>query len=222
MNVLTRLLATAALIGGLGLGAASPASATGELGLSWDGTSWHPRLDGQLFSTSQLWVPGDTDTQSLLVRNRSQDPATLVVEAVADGFEGWLGAGDLMVQAKIGSGDWVGLTKLTDGFELTSDLPSGESTEVDVRAVFDAASTNWTQDRSVRFDFAVTLSQATTGDGDTGEDEGGDVDDTAGELPGTGAPVIGPFLLGAAILIGIGLGLLARRRRTDDEEVANA
>lgn len=220
-----RHVAVAILIGtGLAVSGSVIASAQNahQTGLSWTGTSWASSLSGELFDSSRRWVPGDSATKSFHVRNQSNDRATLTVTARSTGDTRWVRTGDLAVEARIGSGGWVGLDRLADGYQSTSALDAGADLGVAVRAVFDRASTNPTQGRELNLDFTATLTDASTSSGnpETGNPGNGNPEnpEAGGELPNTGASDNRLSLILASLMIGVGLALIIGRRRSEDNE----
>jgi hypothetical protein len=119
--------------------------------------------------------------------------------------------------------------------ELTSRILGRLGTvRVDVRAVFDPASVNQSQAKSVALTFFVTLAEATpsatpspghgdesddSDDSDSDDSDESDDSDDNGVLPGSGSSLRPEVLWVAAILIGGGLAIARRARREDSADV---
>lgn len=206
--------------------AAAPAQAAGELELSLDGTTWTQSIAGPLFDESMRWVPGDSETASFFIRNNGGSNGTLTVDILSSQFGDLLDSGDLHITARGGGGDW---TDVSDGAQhrllSATDVAEGEVAEIKVDVSFDAASNNSTQLRAADLNFRVTLSESLPvnptglGDNDGGDGEGaGDNNDVMG-LPGTGAMDVRWFLTIGAILVGVGLAFVSRRREEGEGNV---
>jgi LPXTG-motif cell wall-anchored protein len=187
---------------------AGPARADTRVGLSTDGKTWSQALTKPLFDPAMRWVPGDSRISSFHVRNQAGTGAELRVAIHSDDQHDLLANDDIRLEARAAGGDWAVLANTATAKMLNTDaLGVGESTRVDLRATFDAASTNQSQTSAVALRFQVTLSQAGP-KAPSGSPGGG-----TGILPATGAP-FGPWVvwLGAA-LTGAGLALVRRSRR---------
>jgi len=178
------------------LGPAAVAGRPGVVAVSTDGVHWSSGLATPLFDSQARWVPGDRRTATFFVRNGGPSAATLrlQVRAVADEL---VETRDLRFAARSDGGSWTALPQDEASAVLrVAPLPTGEQSRIDVRAAFDPASTNRSQQLSSELWFVVRLTDARTEQGD---------------LPATGAPVVAPVLLLAGALIGAGAGLLRRR-----------
>ncbi len=212
-----RSLAASAALATLGVvGAAAPASADDEIGLSRDGVSWTRQLDAPLFDDAFLWVPGDVEEESFLVRNDGPSDGELVVDVVAEDPDGLLASDAFLLEARVGTGEWVevnvGTTDLTPA---VLDVPEGQRSRVTVRGTF-APETTDHMDEIAPFRVRVTLSE----DGDVGgeDDDDGEVGGQDG-LPDTGSPLGAGVIWVAAALIGAGIALV-RPTRDRRREVA--
>ena len=216
----------------------SPASAApGRLGLSWDGQAWSPTLSGTLFARAgspSTWIPGDTDTQTFYVGNRSGDDATLAVQYLLPPST-LPSARDLQLSVRVGGGAWHSLAPGADWTNVqVSGLAAGRSTAVSVRGILDWAAPNTSQNQTAPVDFRVQLAsiEADTSAGSNGGSGGqgsGDPDadhadagHAAGGLAATGAPEL-RWLVGLSIVCLVG-GLLivgaARRKEERDAETS--
>lgn len=209
----TAALATLAVVG-----AAAPASADDEIGLSRDGVSWSRQLDAPLFDEGFLWVPGDVEQESFLVRNDGPSDGELVVDVLADDPDGLLASDAFLLEARIGTGEWVEVAAGSTALAPTVlDVPEGGRTQVTVRGTF-AAETTDHMDEIAPFRVRVTLSE----DGDIGgevDDDGDGGGEVGGQdaLPDTGSPLGAGVVWVAAALIGAGIALVrpGRERRRE-------
>ena len=225
MNV--RLLRLLGVITGLVLLVPSTANAADEIGLSNDGVTWSSSLPQPLFDPAFRWVPGDSETASFFVRNQGPSTALMTIEARSADTDELLENDDISLQARAEGGGWVSLDNGVASESLTAQsIGQGGVVRIDVNASFDPASTNQSQTKQVALRFAVTLADALEGPGDKadGSDDGGPIGsgsgtDSAGIIPNAGSVVTPLLLWVGAILVGVGLALLVRRRR--DGEVAH-
>lgn len=196
------LLVAALLLGLLWPVAAHAAPAEEEIGLSGDGVTWTSELTVPLFEPERRWVPGDEETRTFQVRNEGPSAASMTVEAL--GHDGALAA-DVALSVRIDGGAWAPLE--SGSTPVTVDpLAVDDAAPVDVRATFDAASSNRTQDLRTPLTLRITL---------VGDVPGvGDETDGRGPLPDTGVAVRAELVLGALALCLVG-GILIARRRTD-------
>lgn len=200
--------------------AAAPAHADDEIGLSYDGVTWSEELPAGLFEPDFLFVPGDVEVRSFLVRNEGPSDGRLTVDVIASDPDDLLVADDFVIEARVTGGDWidVGPGTTTAGADLA--IQQGAQTTVYVRATFDEDSTRQLD----RVPFRVRLYMAEDGDvggvddgNGNGNGGGGDVGGVEDALPDTGSPLGAGTIWLAAGLIGAGLALLRRGR--DREEV---
>lgn len=214
------LAASAALATLAVVGVAAPASADDEIGLSRDGVSWTRQLDAPLFDAGFLWVPGDVEEASFLVRNDGPSDGELAVDVLAEDPDGLLASDAFLLEARIGTGEWVEVAAGTTIVEpAILDVPQGERSRITVRGTFLPETTEH-MDEVAPFRVRVTLSE----DGDVGgEDENEGEDNGDGEvggqdgLPDTGSPLGAGVIWVAAALIGAGIALVrpARDRRRE-------
>ncbi|WP_051485789.1 hypothetical protein [Nocardioides sp. J54] len=223
-----RSIAATAVLATLGVvGAAAPASADDEVGLSRDGAAWTRQLDAPLFDSGFIWVPGDVEEASFLVRNDGPSDGELSVDVLADDPDGLLASDAFLLEARLGSGEWVevvgGTTTLAPA---VLDVPEGARTRVTVRGTF-LPDTTEHQDELASLRVRVTLSESGdvggVDDGDDGDD--GDGDGSVGGqdgLPATGSSLDATWLWLAAGLVGSGIALVhpGRGRREVPREQA--
>ncbi len=225
----------------------SAAHAADELDLSWDGQTWSEQLSEPMFDPAVRWVPGDMEAKAFYVRNQAESGADLTIAVATRDHDDLLRYEDIKLSARVGSGDWVNLKRTEQNFRLNNDaLPAGEARKVEVRAKFDSASPNRSQDKELTLKFRVTLSdaQASTEDPDDGDAEPTDPEpsspepsdpgangpgtsgpagpgnigaESTGPLPQTGAPALGWLILAAGTAIGVGMALLEMRKREETE-----
>ncbi|MGD9960179.1 LPXTG cell wall anchor domain-containing protein [Nocardioides sp.] len=188
--------------------AGTPAMAAGdEIGLSLDGTSWSSDLTDPLFDPAIRWAPGDTRVESFLVRNQSSTASTLDVEITNTMVEGLLATGDLHLDAKVGNQPWKAFSGGSVPVSSDLRLAVGQHERISVRATFDEAADNQTQQLPFDLDFEVRLTQA------SGIAVPGDNPEPGTQpLPATGGPSWWLAAVGAAAL-GWGLTLVTRRRK---------
>lgn len=191
---------------------AAPAHAEGEVGLSNDGSTWGSTLATPLFEPDFVWVPGDVEERSFLVRNDGPTAALLTVDVGAADPDELLAEDDFLVQARVGDGRWVeiepGDTRLHQG-ELP--VAEGATTTVTLRGTFRPESTRQNGVIPLRAEVTLVEDSETGGVEDgTGDGNIGGLDDDS--LPDTGSSVASVLLWVAATLIGAGLALVLPRR----------
>lgn len=223
------------LVAGLLVGPWSgTAHAADEIGLSKDGSTWSTTLSDPLFDPAFRWVPGDDEISSFFVRNQGPTGADLTISVRSADTDQLLGNEDIALFARADGGPWVELVNGVASAALTARTVSRLGiVRVDVRAVFDPASTNQSKTKSVPLTFFVTLSEAVpsatpspddsdgSDDGSDDSDDSDDADDSDdyGFLPGSGSTLRPEVLWVAAILIGGGLAIFRRARREDSADV---
>jgi LPXTG-motif cell wall-anchored protein len=202
-----RLRALIALLGvpalALLIGPTSVAANHGVVAVSADGVHWTTALTTPIFDPNVRWVPGDSRMASFFVRNGGATPAVVrlqVHSAAAD----LVPSADVMFAARTNTGAWVPLARDGDSAVLSvAPVRVDGDARVDVRVLFDPASRNSSQRRSVELWFVVRLTDAQA------------APTASGSLPATGAPVLAPLVLAGAAALGIGLGLVRRRKEAD-------
>lgn len=211
----SRLVLLVAMAVTLVAAGATAARAADELGLSIDGVSWSSSLSQPLFDSSQLWVPGDSATARFYVRNQGGTPADLTIDILGSATSALLDTGDLHVTAVGGGGSWVTVSEAGEHRLLTRpDLADGQAAPIDVTVALDADSTNASQLRSAELDFRITLAEVVG----TGTDGGSSDDGSDGSsLPGTGSAASRWIVTAGAMLLGLGLALVSRRRSERSE-----
>lgn len=197
------------------------AQAADELGLSADGVSWGPTLDGPLFDPDFRWIPGDQKFTSFWLRNQSATPALLDIDVMGTDTDALLRTGDLEVAVRVGDGPWV-TTRQSGRQSLAAAVPvdTGQERQVTVSVQLDAAATNTSQVQrwDLRFEARLTEDTSVLGDEqDTDPSDDDDDDESAsgregsGWLPGTGGQAWWLLPAGAG-LVGLGAALVKRRR----------
>jgi len=188
------------------LASACPAAADDRIDLSRDGVTWSESLDAPLFDSGTRWVPGDVRSARFYVRNEADQDADLSIDVLGTTVDSLLRTGDLTVSARGGGGPWRDVT--TPGrhrLVSTTDIESGETSEVDVTVAFAPASANGSQARTLDLDLLVRLTQ----------DPSDLAPDGRSLLPTTGGPAAWVLITGLALL---GAGILAASRRRDKED----
>ena len=192
------------------------AHAVDEIGLSLDGRTWTSELRRPLFEPGMRWVPGDSETRSLWVRNQGPTGASMRLAVRSADLDGLLERDDILISARVRGGSWIPLNSGGAGRTLTEGaLAQGDRLRLDVRVAFVAAATNGSEVDKLPLDFVVRLTQ--DGHGSVGGVEGGSDPGGSGDLPATGAAVEPWLLWLAAGLIGSGLALLVARRREEEK-----
>lgn len=206
------------------------AAADDEIGLSRDGATWSATLPGPLFDPAFRWVPGDDETETFFVRNQGPSTAVLTVSARSTDTDRLLSNEDIDLFARVDGGAWVELANGVSSDVLRT-IVRGAQGRIDVRARFDPASTNPSENKSLQVTFVITLADASVGsdgnDRDDGDDGDGDGDDNEGNggddrddgLPGAGSSIGPQALWIAAVLIGGGLALVRRARGEERADV---
>lgn len=175
------------------------AVAADGISLSRDGESWAAELPAPLFSDQVRWVPGDSRTEDVLVRNDSGDSARMHIDLVSGADDELLRGGDLEIATRIDGGEWT--TANGPGAHELSEAgigPGGVRT-VEVRVALPWSSPNLTQEMTLDFDLRVTLV------GSEASDES--------ILSATGGTPDPPLIGSAVVAITGGALLLASRRR---------
>lgn len=215
----TLVTATVLVVGG----AAAPAHADGEIGLSEDGVTWTTSLVDPIFEPSFRFMPGDVEERGFQVRNDGPSDGVLTIDVLASDPDALLANDDFLVEAKVGAGPWINVEPGTTRTATELKIAQGERTDVRIRASFALASTS--EDEAIPFSVRLTMSEDGDvggvdqggGDGDAGGGDVGGVDN--GILPDTGSPFGLGLIWLAAGLLGAGLAL-ALPRRTRGQEVA--
>ncbi|WP_277210090.1 hypothetical protein [Isoptericola croceus] len=211
---MSRMLRTAALAAGAGLVAAlagpgalavtaPSAEASGEgrgaVALSVDGQVWSEDMDVSLLDPAQVWVPGDVERTSLLVRHDGTGEARGTVSVSVGGHPELAEAIDVRVRA--GGQPWRagGTAPLVVG--------QGDELPVELEVAFMPEAGNATQGGPVRLDVAVLLA---------GDDPGAVRPPVVpgGALPRTGVDVWFLLVLAAAATAG-GLAVRGGVRRRE-------
>lgn len=198
-------------------GAAAPAHADGEIGLSEDGVTWTTTLVDPIFEPDFRFMPGDVEERDFQVRNDGPSDGVLTVDVLASDPDALLANDDFLVEAQVGAGPWTNVEPGTTRAATELTIPQGAQTDVRIRATFVLESTS--EDEAIPFSVRLTMSEdgdvggVDAGDGDGDAGGGGDVggvDD--GILPDTGSPFGLGLIWLAAGLVGAGLALALPRR----------
>ena len=135
----------------------APAHAADEIGLSPDGATWSPQLAVVLFEADARWVPGDGETRSFQLRNQGTSPASMTVAAFSPSGDPVL-ASDVTISVRVDGATWTTLDLGAGPRPVTvAPVEVGRAVPVDVRAVFDPASANPTQNRVMPLTLRITL-----------------------------------------------------------------
>lgn len=230
--LLTPLL-TLPLATGLTAGAAGAARAQDELGLSLDGSHWSSSIPAVL--PQGRLVPGRSVEGTFAVKNRGASDAVLRAEASTTDGDQLIASGALGLHVQFGSGGWQELE--AGHLLLPADgwMKQGEVVPGVVRASLQHTAGNLAQDRAAAFSIRLVLTQADllgggvpghelpgagllgtglVGSGVLGTDgqQGGPAD----PLPSTGAETSRWWVVAGAVLLGAGLALVGRRRRSTE------
>lgn len=157
-----------------------------------------------LFDADRRWVPGETHSAALSVRNAGDTDATSVWVALEGSKDpdALLADEHVRLDVRVDDGAWQPLPP--DGTPAVvpdTIVTAGTTTAVTLRATFDAAAGNGTQRATLDLPLVVGMS---------GEQNGPAPD--AGHLPATGA-VVGP----AVVVLGLLLLLVGRAVRPRKE-----
>ena len=192
----------AALSGAAALAVAAPSSATSDeasVALSVDGRAWSQELRMPLLDPDQVWVPGDVERTSLLVRHDGAGEARGTVTVSVDGQRELAQAIDVRVRA--GQEPWHAGGSAPVVVGPDDELP------VELEVVFAPAAGDATQGGNVRLDVAVVLA---------GDDAALVPPGFSDGLPRTGGDMWLLVLAVAAIVAGLAVrGGLPRREATD-------
>jgi hypothetical protein len=193
----------AVLIVGAALAVAPRAGhAVGEIGVSRDGLTWAPTLDGPLFDPTLRWVPGGTHTETVWVRNQAADPAYLVIDVVTHDVSGLLASGMISISASADGVTWQSTTS-AGTHRLVSDtlLAPGTATEVAFDVALDADASDATESAALQLTVVATLTES------AGADRG---------MPRAGAGSAATTAVLAGTLLVVGALAVRSSRRTRD------
>ena len=123
-------------------GVAVAAPPDGAIEVSDDGATWSDALTTDLFGTIALWVPGDAETGTLLVRSRACATATAEAEIIVPSGDAVLAEG-FSFRTRVDDGPWAAGT-VSAPFVVGTDPVS-----LQVEATFDPAAGSETQARTV-------------------------------------------------------------------------
>ncbi len=219
----------------------SMASAADEMGLSRDGVTYAPTLEGTLFDDGMTWVPGDTETATFFVRNQGKAAAQLTIDLLGASMTALLDSGDLTVTASAGGQTGTLASAAEQRLLTVQGIVDQQVVPVTITIAFDPASTNDTQLLASDVGFRVNLQQTGPLDGGSGSNDGGvgqvpdsgsgdgtsggtgdnssggagNDSDTGGLLPNTGAEISIWAVLLAALAIGAGTAIVHSRHTHD-------
>lgn len=205
---------------------------------------WATSLTTPLFDPTMRWVPGDTVTSGFWAANRSDDTTEFRI-TLLPWEQSLMNSGEFDLRVRSGDDRWE---PIRSAWTAPRPLAAGEKMHVQLRASLPTSASNATQSLAFGFDVRTRLTyqgpvvaptptatppQADTGVGDPGDDardgEGAAAkhDDEQpsphrGALAGTGADQaawFAPVGLGA-LLTGLWLALIARRRSDEESDVA--
>jgi hypothetical protein len=188
---------------------ARPAQAGTGLSLSLDGKRWSDSIEGELFDSTDTWVPGDEATVTFWVRNDSGSPADLRIDVLDSRGTLRLGRDVLLSTEVDGRRSPVG-----EHLAAESGL-DGAPRRVDLTALMPVTTGNAAQQRFLTLRLRVTLiGQLTpTLPGASTPTSSEATSDLSARLSATGSPAgLLVAALGGLLLVGVG-GLLATRRR---------
>lgn len=107
--------------------------------LSLDGVHWKGKVDGALLESAEPWVPGQTRSAIIYVKNAGPDPVDADVLVTTRSADVLVRDGFLTLGATVGKGRAVTFPSATEPNDvIVEDLPSGESVPVTLTATFDA------------------------------------------------------------------------------------
>ncbi len=173
------------------------------LSLSRDGQRWAAWLDRPLFEPSRRWVPGDTQTATVWVRNLSSSPADLDLRVLGGGGGSAGAFRDLELSVAVG-----GMPVVLDSGHVSRLAALTGPTRVDLTLTLPARATDRAQQRVTAVSLRVGLTHVGAGTGRT--PSGSEVplsglsEPVGGHLPGRGAPPFGLPLAVVAVVVAVG------------------
>jgi LPXTG-motif cell wall-anchored protein len=211
----------------VGFGSASGAAASDELLLSRDGVHYSPVLDGGLFDGAGSLVPGHAVAASLWIKNPSSEATALRMSVHDVAWSSSALSRALTLTTAVGTPGVGGSTSTAivpqscAVLTSVSSVPAGKSVHIDVRlAMADVAETT-AQSNHVALNFLVAMK------GQSGGPFGASACNDEGEVIGattyrtvasTGGTVPVPLIVGGGLLIGVGIFLVARRRKPAEHD----
>jgi hypothetical protein len=106
--------------------------------LSIDRVYWKGKLDGPLLESAEPWVPGQTRSAIVYVKNDGPDPVDADVIVSARSTDVVVRDGYLTLGATVGKGRSVSFPVSTESNDvMVEDLPSGDTVPVTLTATFD-------------------------------------------------------------------------------------
>ena len=195
---------------------AAPASAGQKpvLSLSLDGQHWNAQLDEPLFGGDRRWVPGDTETVTVWVRNLATTAAALNVRLEPDS-DSWRAA-DLDLSAQV-DGQPVLTGSRTGGRRID---PITGPTRIDLTVTLPRRAGERAQRRHAPFSLRLELDETVAADVDPATTPAatpgaallpGLSEPVGGHLPDTGTPPFGVPLALVGIAAAVRAAILARR-----------
>ena len=144
----------ALLLGALVLAPVTPGHAqaqVSQLGVSLDGHTYYNSVSRPLFDPDRRWVPGDTESVSVWVRNLSADDAGLTVQVEDERGSGRL-LSDLQLTSRADDAPLV-----VNGSQTYQVGAGGRPVQLDLTLTLPAESTNNTQQLRASFRLEVAL-----------------------------------------------------------------
>lgn len=227
----TLIALSSVLIGAFsaGFGAAPAAAADKKVLVSADGKHWVPKLQDQLFASLGSLVPGDGQHADLWIKNDSDFDASMRIaikdlDIPSDIFA----RGVILTTTGQGTDlDQVWTVGDLDGCKVvvpTAKLRSGQVVKLGLTFTMLDLDGLAAQQESAKVNFEVKMRDAQGGvfPEDPCDDTIISPASEGGGLPFTGQGIRTDLIIAAAMLVGIGLFLVVRRRRRADEEAEDA
>ena len=140
--------------------AASGAPSHGRLQLSLDGRRWSSNLRAPLFDPAVRWVPGDSRSAAVWVKNGSSDRGRLVVSVQGTRVDSLLESGALTITARCERGRSRPVREGgTQEVLRVGALAPGHRTRIVLGVALDGSAANATQAKRLRLEFRVRLQQ---------------------------------------------------------------
>jgi len=154
--ILTVVVAMVAVLSLLGAPSTAAPKSWPKLLLSRDGQTWTATLEDPLFPASSVWVPGDVDTQTFYIRNKTGGPARLGVVIRLNDRSRLVKSRQLQMSAKVGDAPWVALVKSRQQVVKVV-MAAGAIEPVLVRVQMPASAKNRSMNKREPFHFTVRL-----------------------------------------------------------------
>lgn len=203
----------AALVPATGASADSVAAGSGGVAFSTDGRTWGRTMPDALFDSRLRWVPGDSRTATLFVRNDSGLSARMQVEEVASPVDGLRDRGALTVEFRVGGESWRPSAGPGDRGVSSTPIAPNEVRSVEVRVSIPWESTNDAQTTAVNLDLRIVLTSPDAASPTPPDPVPSGAPPAAVALPQTGAAVPWSLIVVALALLAAGGMMLASRDR---------